>query len=296
MREGTCWCVQAYQNRKLTKASNIINCSRINLANQAYHRETESITHHATVPLQSGNERFGLLNVASPNKDHYSEEDLELLESVAFQIGSAIKRILLMDKEKETAKLNERNRLSRDLHDSVNQMLFSLKLTAHAAQDMTNDAIAINALKTIEDTIQNAVNEMRALIWQLKPVGLEHGIVHAIRHYSNVLGLNLDIYVDGLIDLSNEIEENVYRIIQEALNNVQKHAHTPDVYLKLSQDEEALVILISDEGQGFDMQTIDTTVSNGLRNLKQRTHLLNGDMDIHSNINHGTKICITIPL
>ena len=56
------------------------------------------------------------------------------------------------------------------------------------------------------------------------------------------------------------------------------------------------MILISDEGQGFDMQTIDTTVSNGLRNLKQRTHLLNGDMDIHSNINHGTKICITIPL
>ena len=66
---------------------------------------------------------------------HYSEQDLELLESVAFQIGSAIKRILLIDREKEAAKINERNRLARDLHDSVNQMLFSLKLTAHAAQE-----------------------------------------------------------------------------------------------------------------------------------------------------------------
>jgi len=71
------------------------------LANQAYHRETESITHHATVPLQSGNERFGLLNVASPNKDHYSEEDLELLESVAFQIGSAINGFYLRIKKKK---------------------------------------------------------------------------------------------------------------------------------------------------------------------------------------------------
>ena len=67
------------------------------------------------MPLRSGEEQFGLLNVASSNKQHYSEEDLELLESVAFQIGSAIKRILLTDREKEAAKINERNRLARDL-------------------------------------------------------------------------------------------------------------------------------------------------------------------------------------
>ncbi|MEI5743715.1 histidine kinase, partial [Staphylococcus aureus] len=68
-----------------------------------------------------------------PNTEIYSDEDLELLESVAFQLGSAIKRIYLTDREKEAAKINERNRLARDLHDSVNQMLFSVKLTAHAA-------------------------------------------------------------------------------------------------------------------------------------------------------------------
>ena len=93
-------CVRAYHNHKLTKASNIINCSRINLAAQAYSDETEDITHHATVPLKSGDEQFGLLNVAAPHKHTYSDDDLELLESVAFQIGSAIKRILLTNKEK----------------------------------------------------------------------------------------------------------------------------------------------------------------------------------------------------
>ena len=68
MTNGSCWCVKAYNNKKLTKASNIINCSRINLANRAYQEETDDITHHATVPLRSGEEQFGLLNVASPNK------------------------------------------------------------------------------------------------------------------------------------------------------------------------------------------------------------------------------------
>lgn len=173
---GTCWCVQAYHNHKLTKASNIINCSRINLASREFVTETEDITHHATVPLRSGNEQFGLLNVATPFTTHYSDEDLELLESVAFQIGSAIKRIDLNNQEKEAARINERNRLARDLHDSVNQMLFSLKLTAHAAGQMTQEETSKRAFMQIEQTSQNAVNEMRALIWQLKPVGLEKGL------------------------------------------------------------------------------------------------------------------------
>ena len=97
---GSCWCVTAYHNERLTKASNIINCSRINLANQAYKAETEGVTHHATVPLRSGTEQYGLLNVASPYTTRYSEQDLALLESVALQIGSAIKRIYLTDQEK----------------------------------------------------------------------------------------------------------------------------------------------------------------------------------------------------
>ncbi|WP_141771761.1 histidine kinase, partial [Bacillus licheniformis] len=177
MCEGTCWCVQAYQNKKLTKASNIINCSRINLANRAYHDETDGVTHHATVPLRSGEEQFGLLNVATPHTTHFSEEDLEMLESVAFQIGSAITRIWLTDQEKEAARISERNRLARDLHDSVNQMLFYVKLTAHAAEGITNEEVSRKAFQVIEQTSQQAVNELRALIWQLKPVGLEQGLV-----------------------------------------------------------------------------------------------------------------------
>lgn len=237
-----------------------------------------------------------MLNVASPNKEHYSEEDLELLESVAFQIGSAIKRIQLTNKEKENAKINERNRLARDLHDSVNQMLFSLKLTAHAAKGITTDEQAQRAFKTIEETSQNAVNEMRALIWQLKPVGLEQGLIHALHYYSKMLGLDLKVTINGLIDLSNDIEENVYRIIQEAMNNVIKHAKTNKVYLDLSQNVDYLEVDIRDNGQGFDTQSINTFLFNGLKNIKQRTQYLNGKVTIESKINQGTRIYIKIPL
>nr|WP_263312883.1 GAF domain-containing sensor histidine kinase [Mammaliicoccus sp. Marseille-Q6498] len=296
MTEGTCWCVTAYKNKKLTKASNIINCSRIVKATKEHHDKTDGITHHATVPLRSGNEQFGLLNIATPNTKRYSEEDLELLESVAFQIGSAIKRIILTDQEKEAARINERNRLARDLHDSVNQMLFSLKITAHAAKGITDHDAAKEAFQTIEDTSQSAVNEMRALIWQLKPVGLEQGLISAIKQYSQFIHIESEFEVEGLIDLPNIIEENVYRIIQESLNNINKHSGTNHAKIHLEQDNAQFKARISDNGKGFKNHHIENTISHGLRNMKQRAQVIKGHIEIHSEMNKGTEIVLTIPL
>ena len=268
LNNGTCWCVNAYHHKNLTKASNIINCSRINLANQESEKDDYLITHHATVPLRSGDEQYGLLNVATPHTVVYSQDDLELLESVALQIGSAIKRIYLTDQEKEAARISERNRLARDLHDSVNQMLFSLKL----------------------------VNEMRALIWQLKPIGLEHGLVNAIQHYANMLDLKLNIEVRGLIKLSNLVEENVYRMLQEALNNTKKHAQTNQVSINMQQNEHQLYIKIYDDGKGFNVSDDLNQTTHGLKNIKQRIHSLDGEFNIQSDKQMGTTIYLNIPI
>lgn len=294
LKEDTCWCVQAYHRQKLTKASNIINCSRINYASREFENETDHITHHATVPLRSGQEQFGLLNVATPHTTIYSDEDLELLESVAFQIGSAIKRIYLTDQEKEAARINERNRLARDLHDSVNQMLFSLKLTAHAASQITKESTSQKAFTQIEQTSQNAVNEMRALIWQLKPVGLENGLVSALKEYAKVVGMTLLVEVHGLIQLENQTETHIYRIIQEAINNTKKHAGTDVIHIDISQGEKIMTINIWDEGTGFDMTQVDFHAHHGLTNMKQRLNVLNGNIEIDSQ--NGTQIKITIPV
>ena len=130
LEKGGCWCVSRFQNGELKKASNIIECKRIVNARKMSNEDSGGITHHATVPLQSGQESFGLLNVATPNMTRFSDGELALLESVAFQIGSAIKRIFLTKQEQQVALVQERNRLARDLHDSVNQLLFSVTLTA----------------------------------------------------------------------------------------------------------------------------------------------------------------------
>ncbi|MCU7557320.1 GAF domain-containing sensor histidine kinase [Macrococcus capreoli] len=295
MTEGPCWCVSRYHQKKLTKASNIITCSRIVKANKQYSDKTGGITHHATVPLQSGDERFGLLNVATPHTQVYSEEDLALLESIAFQIGSAIKRIYLTERERETALQEERNRLARDLHDSVNQMLFSLKLTAHAASTMTEDERSKQAFQMIEATSQDAVNEMRALIWQLKPVGLEQGLVDAVKQYANVLGLTVDIKVAGLLNLESRIENTLFRIIQEAMNNVKKHAATDYVGIQLKQSGEQLYMRIEDKGKGFKVNAAKTLPTHGLKNIVQRATEIGAEVMMDSKINEGTLIELYYP-
>lgn len=295
MTEGPCWCVSRYHQKKLTKASNIITCSRIVKANKQYSDKTGGITHHATVPLQSGDERFGLLNVATPNTKIYSEEDLALLESVAFQIGSAIKRIYLTEKARETALQEERNRLARDLHDSVNQMLFSLKLTAHAAGMMSKDEKSIQAFQMIESTSQDAVNEMRALIWQLKPVGLEQGLVEAVKNYAEVLGLNVTIKVSGLLNLESKAEHTIFRIIQEAMNNVKKHAQTDAVSIHLSQKSEQFNMKIEDKGKGFKVSSAKTLPTHGLKNILQRSNEIGAEVNMKSEENVGTMIELFYP-
>ncbi|TDM03544.1 GAF domain-containing sensor histidine kinase [Macrococcus hajekii] len=285
MTEGPCWCVSRYHQGKLTKASNIITCSRIVKANRKFPAETEGITHHATVPLQSGLEKFGLLNVATPDKETYSPEELDLLESVAFQIGSAIKRIVLTEKEREIALTNERNRLARDLHDSVNQMLFSLKLTAHAAGAQAEDERARIAFSIIEETSQNAVNEMRALIWQLKPIGLEEGLAQAIRQYAQVLGLKITVHVEGLVQFDNKEETTIFRIVQEALNNIRKHAETEEAVISISSER----IMIEDRGKGFIVTSATQLPTHGIGNMQQRAESIGGKLKIASS-EEGTTI------
>ncbi|TDM07461.1 GAF domain-containing sensor histidine kinase [Macrococcus lamae] len=293
MTEGPCWCVSRYHQGRLTKASNIITCSRIVKASRKYPDGTDDITHHATVPLQSGQERFGLLNVATPLKKSYSEDELELLESVAFQIGSAVKRIFLTEREREIALTNERNRLARDLHDSVNQMLFSLRLTAHAAASNTEDDKARSAFELIEATSQSAVNEMRALIWQLKPIGLEQGLAHAIHQYADVLDLNVTMHVDGLIQLNNKEETVVFRIAQEALNNIKKHAGTAEVEIIIDQ-LTAFSMTIKDSGKGFMVKSAKQLPTHGLSNMRTRAESIGGTLLITSRKDSGTIVTLTI--
>jgi two-component system, NarL family, sensor kinase len=295
MCKGDCWCIDRYNKGRIDKATNIIECMRLEDAIEQKLGDTWGLTHHATVPLKAGKEKFGLLNVGSPNKTRFNEEELALLESVALQIGSALKRIHLTQREQEIALTAERNRLARDLHDSVNQLLFSLSLTARGGKEMTKEVDVKETFGYIQDLAQEALNEMRALIWQLRPKGLEKGIVSALASYGEMLGLNTNIKINGVIHLPSRIEEAVFRISQEALANCKKHSQQSDVQLVVTGSDNRITIEIKDNGCGFTYHEGKELPSLGLKSMRNRAESLGGTFYLKSELNQGTHIKVSIP-
>jgi two-component system, NarL family, sensor kinase len=296
MCEGGCWCVDRYNDGRLNKATNIFECKRLEDAINNKTGDTNGLTHHATVPLRAGEEKFGVMNVGSPHKTHFKQEELALLEAVAFQIGTAIKRIKLAQQEQELALAAERNRLARDLHDSVNQLLFSLSLTARAGIEMAGTTELKETFSYIQDLAQEAQGEMRALIWQLRPRGLENGIICALAGYAEMLDLSLDTKVSGVASLPGKVEEALWRIGQEALANCKKHAGTKQVELSLNTASELVEMRIKDDGCGFNFDPEKELPSLGLKSMQTRASSLGGLVEIKSNHGEGTSVIIRIPI
>ncbi|MBS4218157.1 GAF domain-containing sensor histidine kinase [Bacillus sp. FJAT-49711] len=295
LNRGNCWCIEGFHNGSLTRASNIIECRRLEKAAKINKDETEGISFHATIPLTSGSEVFGLLNVAAPGKKEFSRDELALLESIALQIGSAIKRVRLTKKAQEVALIGERNRLARDLHDSVNQLLFSLTLTARGGVEMTEDTETKLTFQHIQELAQEALTEMRALIWQLRPSGLEKGLIQAIKGYGEMLGLHVHTKLSGLLALPSLVEEALWRISQEALNNSKRHSGQDNVYVSIKVTKCEVRLSISDSGCGF-MYEIDKVLpSFGIESMRERVEALNGRFELRSELGIGTTIDVALP-
>lgn len=295
MCEGDCWCVERFVNGRLEKATNIIECKRIEDAIECNWGETEDVTHHATIPLRSGSEKFGLLNVAAPHKTHFSEEELALLEAIAFQIGTTIQRIQLVEKERKYVVVAERNRLARDLHDSVKQLLFSIMLTAKGTLNMTQDRDLQEMLSYIGELSQEALQEMTLLIWQLRPEGLERGLAEAIQNYGKLLGIQVEVRIDGMVSIGDEIEEVLWRISQEALHNCKKHASCEKVNVRLRMENNQLHFHVEDNGIGFIQNQVRESAF-GLKSMKERVELMKGNFRIKTEPEKGTKIEIQLPV
>lgn len=293
--DGKCWCVNKYNNKELERATNIFVCSRLEKARMEYPEENNDITHHATVPLISGEESFGLLNIASPHREQFAKDELDLLESVAFQIGSTLKRIELNAQEQENMIIRERQRLARDLHDSVNQMLFSIGITSHAAKTLKDKEKLSDAFDSIESTSKHAMREMKALIWQLKPIGLEKGIIDAIEKYADLLDLDIEVKVSGFYNVPDNVEVGLYRVMQEGLNNIRKHSGAKEAEISINAKINELEIQIADNGIGFD-QNEKSGYSYGLGNMRDRVNKLGGKIKIDSKRGAGTTITVSVPI
>ncbi len=204
----------------------------------------------------------------------------------------------------EAAAVEERNRLARDLHDSIKQQLFSIRMSALAAQAQigTNTTKARKALTDIQQSAQEALAEMQALLQQLRPAALEHtDFAEAVRTQAQALeyrsGATVRVELAELPAPDRcplSMQEAVFRVVQEAFANIARHARACQVECVITHDDQVLNVLIRDDGQGFDSQGSGQGM--GLANIRERVGSLDGSMNIESAPGKGTMLRVQIPL
>lgn len=255
------------------------------------------------VPVIANERVLALLNLESRQIKAFSDEDIEVLSTVAGLLASALENARLSQRAQEAAVLEERSRLARDLHDSVTQQLFSMTLTAQAAraQIEKNPARASMQLERLQETAAAALAEMRALIFQLRPPDLgELGLISALHHY--ILTINQRDGLDVVLEVSGDerdarnFEQAIYRIVQEALNNVVKHAGPCRAEVMLTIQPNQIELSIHDDGRGFDVSEQSTDQRHfGVIGMRERAAELGGYFTIVSEPEHGTTVTVIIP-
>jgi len=193
----------------------------------------------------------------------------------------------------------ERNRIATDLHDSLGGSLSALKLQFEnvVLADQLNGS---HGFKNISVLIDNACSEVREIARNLKPSALENiGLVAAIRdlinRYNSHSEIEMTLHTDvGELALDNESKLNLYRIFQELITNVIKHANAREVDIQLTKTDTDLILKVEDDGKGFDLDKVKRGL--GLDSINSRVNVLTGDLNIDSSPNRGTSIVIHIPI
>jgi signal transduction histidine kinase len=256
------------------------------------------------VPMMTRGKTLGILSVFRQSRRPYSEEDISLLNSVADQIGTAIENDRLRLENEQLLIVEERNRLARELHDAVTQSLYGLTLYAETSLRFSRanqPEMAIEYMERVAGTAQQALREMRLLLHNLRPAVLEQlGLIQAIKQRLDAVekrvGVEVDYKIDGEIDLPPKVEEALYHIVQEALNNALKHAAATRISLRLSQQKERIFLTISDNGKGFKLVEVGDSGGLGLTSMRERIDSLGGHLTIDTEIGGGSKIQVELDL
>jgi PAS domain S-box-containing protein len=256
------------------------------------------------VPLISRGRAVGSLNLYYPAGEEPGEDEAVFLDAVADQTAVAIENARLFAAAQGKAVLEERQRLARELHDSVSQALYGIALgsrTAHALLDREASPNRVAEwLEYVLSLAEAGLTEMRALIFELRPESLEtEGLIAALKQQAAALEARHEIPVRATLlgeepDLPLETKEALYRIAQEAMHNTVKHARASRADLKLECDAPGIVLEVSDDGAGFDSEG-DFSGHLGLKSMRERAVRLGGTLRVESAPKEGTTIRVRIP-
>jgi signal transduction histidine kinase len=234
----------------------------------------------------------------------FGEADQQLMEMLAVHAAIAIEKTRLYERSRELSIVEERNRLARELHDSVTQKLFGLTLTAEAAATVVErDPTEARAqLARLQELTREAMDELRSLIFELRPAAVEsEGLATALRKHVDVLtrvhGTDIALSVDGdLDDDRGEGDGEVLRIVQEALQNALRHAHATHIEVRVANGDGRLRLAVADDGVGFDPAAPGLRARRlGLTSMEERAQALGGRVTIASRPGAGTTVSLEVP-
>ncbi len=310
---GSCMCLDTFLSSTMEQASNIdvLRCSRLKNAERDADPSAWGLRFHASVPIHAGDGVLGVMNVTSEDWRELRPDELQLLHIIGDQIGLAIQRARLSAEHTQAAArlatIEERNRLAREIHDTLAQGLAAITLQLETA-----DALFQSRPERAQETIQKALRlargnleEARRSVMDLRAAPLQqHSLTEALAALASAEPVPLVDYTcppaQHFPVLSARIETGLYRIAQEALTNARKHAKAHKISMTLIVEEQWITLSIQDDGCGFDLESVAQRTNSssehfGLAGMNERVKLLGGSLCILSQPGMGTSVAVSVP-
>lgn len=299
---GGCLCLDTFRAGDLTGAAsvNLLRCSRLQYLTEG----AEGLSYHASIPIYAQNKQLGVMNVASADWRELDEADLRLLYTIGYQMGIAVERARLYERARRLATVEERNRLAREIHDTLAQGLAAITLhleSADALLEVSPDR-AQTALRRALDLTRANLEEARRSVLDLRARPLQDqtltsAIAALVREVSTEHRIHMSWRHSGRVDqLPARLEAALYRIVQEALTNMGRHARATRGRVDLDVIDKQVRLRVFDNGVGFDPNAPREPGHFGLTGIAERVHLLGGTLAIASGPGKGTRITVEVYL
>jgi signal transduction histidine kinase len=312
-----CVCHRSHQTGDVVVISALREgCPLLKVKTQTGH----PILGHVSIPLKTKTRIVGQLNIAFSNETAVRDLDLDLLQTVGPQLGVAIENARLWEEVRQKdalragllkkvvlAQEEERRRIARELHDEMGQALTSLLIGLKVTEGLATSAEAKAVHGEMKTTVAQMFEGIHNLALELRPALLDDlGLVPAVADYVHKwpdrFGMQIDFASTGMtgLRLPRESEITLYRVVQEALTNVARHAEAQRVSVLIERRGDAVVAIVEDNGRGFDVAAYQAAQASrqrlGIYGLQERATLIGGQFTVESTIGRGTTVYVEVPL
>ncbi len=304
MAGRACYCIDAFREGKLTpKNVDVMECSRLcGAVNTQDEPLTEGLRYHASIPLVFQGKQLGIMNVTGPSWRRLTRGELGLLSTIAYQVGIAVERARLAEESARLARAEERARIAREIHDALAQGLTAIGLQIESALNRLDidPEGARHRMERALETTRTSLEDARGSIADLRMaplVGkpLAEALGALARAFTADTGIRVRVQALGACSLPLHVEVELYRIAQEALANVARHAAASDVILLLRTTPNRLRLTICDNGRGMPSAP-PAENCHGLDGMRERARLLGGTLRMTGRSGRGTTVTVTAPL